>query len=71
MKQWNKTGHWESMFHTQLHVLEIGTRNFALKLALDTYSLHDDGLYIGRGYSVAGYKISYSVATSIYDNFIY
>ena len=28
-------------------------------------------IYIGRGYSAAGYKISYSVATSIYHNFIY
>jgi hypothetical protein len=26
---------------------------------------------IGRVYSIASYKISYFVATSIYDNFIY
>jgi serine/threonine protein kinase len=28
-------------------------------------------IYIGRVYSVASYKISYSIATFIYDNFIY
>jgi hypothetical protein len=28
-------------------------------------------IYIGRVYSIASYRISYSVATSIYDNFIY
>ena len=28
-------------------------------------------IYIGRVYSVASYKISYFVATSIYDDFIY
>jgi hypothetical protein len=28
-------------------------------------------IYIGRVYSIASYKISYFVATSIYDNFIY
>jgi len=47
-----------------------------------TYSLQNVGdsrigtsgiivIYIGRVYSVFSYKISYSVATSIYDNFIY
>jgi hypothetical protein len=28
-------------------------------------------IYIGRVYSIASYKITYFVATSIYDNFIY
>jgi hypothetical protein len=28
-------------------------------------------IYIGRVYSIASYKISYFIATSIYDNFIY
>jgi hypothetical protein len=28
-------------------------------------------IYIGRVYSIANYKITYFVATSIYDNFIY
>jgi hypothetical protein len=37
-------------------------------------ALHDSQrrcTYIGRVYSIASYKISYFVATSIYDNFIY
>ena len=36
-----------------------------------TYFIAGYLIYIGRVYSVASYKINYSVATSIYDNFIY
>jgi hypothetical protein len=28
-------------------------------------------MMIGRAYSVASYEISYSIATSIYNNFVY
>jgi hypothetical protein len=41
----------------------------------DGYFIASIYIYIeregGRVYSVASYKISYSVTTSIYDNFIY
>ena len=35
------------------------------KISLLSYAAN---IYIGRVYSVASYKICYSVATSIYDN---
>jgi hypothetical protein len=45
----------------------VATHGHILLVYISIYILQIDPL-VGRVYSVASYKISYSVATSIYDN---